>query len=37
MDDAPIERNESSEGMAKIVYILYIASIVVGIITYIYW
>lgn len=31
MDDAPIERNESSEGMAKIVYILYIASIVVGI------
>jgi uncharacterized membrane protein len=30
MNDEPIERNESSEGMAKVVYILYLASILVG-------
>lgn len=30
MNDAPVERKESSEGMAKIVYILYLASILIG-------
>ena len=30
MNDEPKERSESSEGMAKVVYILYLASILVG-------
>ena len=30
MNDAPAQRNENSEGMAKVVYILYLVSILVG-------